>query len=619
MRLTRLFMFTTGLLLTLVVVMLVRSTMQDVRIVRSAEQGLTAMESAYRVMKFAEKASAERGPTIMLLNNSMASDSSKMERLISARIATDEALQSALVGLEAGLVGKSQEASKLALVQIQKSRDQLVAARIEVERVAALPFNERTKPELRLTRKPIDQMFSVIDTVFEGLTGLSAEAERIYPDLSLQLVGARYAAELREYAGRLGSQFTVPLATQKALSVEERRDIPEFVGRIQQLRKLVEVRARVALLDPRLDAAIAEMNKRYFGVDLPFIAGLTELGMNGQPYGLDSVQFIERYVPEMTSIVQLRDTMFEVAKEQATLKIAQAKRRTQLNLMIGCAILLTEIGVFLLIQRRVIKPLLITTNQMLRLMNGNLELSVEKTSRTDEIGEMQNAVAALKEMTEKRIALEAEREQLIAHLQVASEVDFLTSLLNRRALMQRGEQLLAQAKRHHWSVAVVLFDIDHFKLVNDAYGHAVGDQVLIQVAAIAQSECRQADLLARYGGEEFILLAFDCEEAQAIQLAERVRAKMANYKFGSGPDTFELTASFGVAHAQSFEVEHLEILIKGADRALYKAKSQGRNCVVESDALFFVDGHVDALQLGLPLVGNAATAVTTALTTITTT
>jgi diguanylate cyclase (GGDEF)-like protein len=93
------------------------------------------------------------------------------------------------------------------------------------------------------------------------------------------------------------------------------------------------------------------------------------------------------------------------------------------------------------------------------------------------------------------------------------------------------------------------------------------------------------------------LLAFDCEEAQATQLAERVRAKMANYKFGSGTDTFELTASFGVAHAQSFEVEHLEVLIKGADRALYKAKSQGRNCVVESDVLFLADGHVDEVQL----------------------
>jgi diguanylate cyclase (GGDEF)-like protein len=607
MRLTRLFLCTTGLLLTLVVVMLGRSTIQDLKTATSAEQGLYAMELAYRVMKFAEKASAERGPTIPVLNDSEPPDLAKRERLTIARAATDEALSNALNGLDAGLLGRSQEALKLALVQVQKARDQLTMARMDVDRVSALPFSERVVPERRLTRQPIDQMFVVVDTVFEGLTGLSAEAERIYPDLSLQLVGARYAAELREYAGRLGSQFTIPLATNKTLGAEERRDIPQLIGRIQQLRKLVEVRARVTSIDPRLDLAMSEMNKRYFGVGVPFIATLTELGLSGQPYGVDSAQFVARYVPEMKSIVQLRDAMFDVAKEQAMQKIAQANRRTKLNLAIGCTILLIEIAVFFLIQRRVIKPLLVTTNNMLRLMNGDIDLAVTKTSRSDEIGDIQNAVAALKEVTEKRISLEAEREHLIEHLQIASEVDFLTSLLNRRALMQRGEQLLAQAKRHHWSVAVVLFDIDHFKLVNDAYGHAVGDQVLIQVAAIAQSECRQADLLARYGGEEFILLAFDCDDAQAINLAERVRTKMAQYKFGAGHDTFELTASFGVAHAQSFEVDHLEILIKGADRALYKAKSQGRNCVVESDALFFVESSTNETQLRLPIPSGVIT------------
>jgi diguanylate cyclase (GGDEF)-like protein len=588
MRLTRLFMCTTGLLLTLVLVMLGRSTMQDIKTIEAAEQGMKAMELAYRVMKFAEKASAERGPTIPVLNDAaVPPDVAKRERLLQARTATDDALKHALAGLEEGLQGQSQTSAKMAMGHIQKARDELTYARIEVERVAAMPFIERTAPELRLTRVPIDKMFAVIDIVFEGVTALSAEAERIYPDLSLQLVGARYAAELREYAGRLGSQFTLPLATQRPLGAEEKRDIPELTGRIRQLRQLVEVRARVALVDTKLDTAMSEMNKRYFGVGLPFIAELTDSGLSGRAYGVDSAQFIARYVPEMKSIVDLRDSMFEAAKDKATLKIAQANERTKLNLLIGAAILCIELTVFILIQRRVLQPLLKTTSHMLRLMDGKLDIALTKTNRADEIGDMQNAVVALKAATEQRLALEAERELLIDHLQVASEVDFLTSLLNRRALMQRGEQLLAQAKRHHWSVAVVLFDIDHFKLVNDAYGHAVGDQVLIQVAAIAQGECRQADLLARYGGEEFILLAFDCDDAQANHLAERVRTKMEQTKFGSGEETFELTASFGVAHAQSFEVDHLELLIKGADNALYKAKAQGRNCVVESDDLFF--------------------------------
>jgi diguanylate cyclase (GGDEF)-like protein len=600
MRLNRLFMCTTGVLLTLVLVMLGRSTMQDIKMVQAAEQGMKAMELAYRVMKFAEKASAERGPTIPLLNDStMPPDAAKRERLMKARTATDDALKHALEGLDEGLQGQSHSSAQMALGHIQKARDELAYARIEVERVAALPFSERSAPELRLTRVPIDRMFAVIDIVFEGVTALSAEAERIYPDLSLQLVGARYAAELREYAGRLGSQFTVPLAAQKPLGAEEKRDIPELTGRIRQLRQLVEVRARVTSVDTKLDAAMSEMNKRYFGVGLPFIAELTESGLSGRAYGVDSAQFVARYVPEMKSIVELRDAMFAVAQETAAMKIGQANERTKLNLLIGAAILCIELTVFVFVQRRVLQPLLETTSHLLQLTGGKLDGSLTITNRSDEIGDMQNAVVALKAATEKHIALEAERELLIDHLQVASEVDFLTSLLNRRALMQRGEQLLAQAKRHHWSVAVVLFDIDHFKLVNDAYGHAVGDQVLIQVAAIAQGECRQADLLARYGGEEFILLAFDCDDAQAMHLAERVRMKMALTKFGSDHETFELTASFGVAHAQSFEVDHLELLIKGADSALYKAKSQGRNCVVESAELFFASSEPKFQQVAI--------------------
>jgi diguanylate cyclase (GGDEF)-like protein len=590
MRLSRLFVCTTGLLLTLVVVMLGRITLQDLKTVESAQQGLQAMELAYRVMKFAEKASAERGPTIPVLNDNVPTDPAKRERLIKARAATDQAMQHALDGLTVGLAGQSQDTSKKALVQVEKARLELLEARNEVERVAALPMAERFAPSLRLTRKPIDQLFSVIDTIFEAVTGLSSQAERIYPDLALQLVGARYAAELREYAGRLGSQFTVPLATQKPLGIEERRDIPELIGRIQQLRKLVESRAKVSLMEPKLHAAIDEMNKRYFGTGLPFIATLTEAGLSGKPYGVDSSTFVARYVPEMKSIVELRDSMFEVAKDQATQKIAMAEQRMKVNLGIGAAIFCIELAVFLMLQRRVVKPLLKTTQQMICLMDGKLDFDIPKTQRADEIGDLENAVVALKKATEQRITLEQERKQLIDHLQTASEVDFLTNILNRRALMQRGQQLLSQAKRHHWSIAVVLFDIDHFKLVNDAYGHSIGDQVLTQVAAIAQSECRQSDLLARYGGEEFIIVAFDCEPEQARQLAERVRLKMQNTLFGSGADTFAVTASFGVASAHSFELDELERLIQSADGALYKAKSQGRNCVIESDRLFLDPG-----------------------------
>jgi diguanylate cyclase (GGDEF)-like protein len=574
MRLKRLFLVTTSLLLTLVTVMLSRSLIQDWRTIASAEQGLKAMEIAYLSMKVAEKASAERGPTIPVLNDTVPPNQAKRERLQKARAASNLAIEEALKGL-AGFSGPAQNH---ATAQLQKTQDQLLLARAEVDRTAALPYVVRTAPEAKITRQPINMMFDVIDTALEGVTSLSAEAERIYPELALPLVGARYSAELREYAGRLGSQFTTPLATQKPLGAEEQRDIPQLVGRIQQLRKLVEVHSRASSLDPRLETAIVELNQRYFGIGLPFIAELTEAGLSGKPYGTESSQFVARYVPEMTSIVQLRDTMFKVANEGATAKVAQVKHQMKVNAAIGITILTIELAVFLLIQRRVLKPLLDNTKSMMDIMDGRLDSPPPNSPRTDEIGDMYKAVTALKEASQRKLLLESERDLLIAELKIASERDFLTMLLNRRAFQNRSAHLLAQARRHEWPVALIMFDIDHFKKVNDHHGHSTGDAALVALAAIAQSECRDSDVVARYGGEEFVLMAFDCSMDDACALAQRIRQRIASHPFQDATGkSFRITASFGLACAPANAIENVEALLVEADRALYTAKADGRN------------------------------------------
>lgn len=574
MRLKRLFLITTSLLLTLVTVMLGRSLIQDWSTIVSAERGLQAMELAYLSMIVAEKASAERGPTIPVLNDTEPPSPAKRKHLQKARAASNLAIEDALKGL-----GQySGPAQNHATGQLQKTRDQLLFARAEVDHTAALPHALRTAPDSKITRQPINMMFEVIDTALEGVTGLSAEAERIYPELSLAMVGARYAAELREYAGRLGSQFTTPLATLKPLGADEQRDIPQLVGRIQQLRKLIEVHSRATSLDSRIEMALAEVNRRYFGIGLPFIAELTDAGLSGKPYGTESTQFVARYVPEMTSIVQLRDTMFKVANEGATAKVALVKNHMKVNATIGITILAIELAVFLVIQRRVLKPLLDNTKSMMEIMDGRLETPLANTTRADEIGDMYKAVKALKEAHQSKLLLESERELLIAELKIASERDFLTRLLNRRAFQDRSAHLLAQAKRHEWRVALIMFDIDHFKKVNDQFGHSTGDAALVAIAAIAQAECREADLVARYGGEEFVLIAFDCTDDEAGALAERIRQRIAKHLFeDSLGNAFQITSSFGLASAQAKDLEDIESLFVEADRALYTAKADGRN------------------------------------------
>jgi diguanylate cyclase (GGDEF)-like protein len=575
-RFTRLFLLTTALLLTLVSLMLARALWVDWRAVRAAESGLQAMALAHRVMLVAEKASAERGPTIPVLNDGEPVDPARRQRLSEFRVASDAAMVEALNALAASEGPPSQQARSLLLA----AQAQLAAARAEVDRVAALPVQERKAPGSTLTRQPINAMFAVIDSVFEPMTLLSGEAERIHPTLSLPLVGARYAAELREVAGRLGSQFTTPLATQQPLGAAERRDIPFLVGRITQLNQLLQVKARTSLTTPEIQSALAEMQRRYFETGLPFIATLTAAGLEGRPnaYGIESAAFVARYVPEMKSIVQLRDQLYQSGRAAAEAEVAAARRRMAVNAALGGAVLFIEIGVFLTLRRRVLLPLLRNTAAMRRVMRGEWQDSLPEGHNRDEVGELQQAVRALRDAGRVRRELEEEREHLIAELRRASSTDHLTGLLNRAAFEARSRQLLAQSQRSGAPIALLLFDIDHFKSINDLRGHAMGDAVLRRVAQTAAAHFREADLLARFGGEEFIALLPDTDGVGALQMAERLRGQLAEVEH-EGLGGVAVTASFGVAAAQSGESGGMDALFRAADAALYRAKQLGRNRV----------------------------------------
>jgi diguanylate cyclase (GGDEF)-like protein len=574
MRFTRLFLLTTTLLLTLVSLMLARSLWVDWRAVRAAEGGLQAMALAYQVMKVAEKASAERGPTIPVLNDGDPPDPARQQRLQTFRQASDAAMAEALQALQQSPSPATTQARSL-LVAAQA---QLQAARGEVDRVAALPVQERTAPGSTLTRQPINAMFAVIDTVFEPITLLSAEAERIHPDLSLALVGARYAAELREVAGRLGSQFTTPLATQQPLGATERHEIPLLLGRITQLQQLLVVKARTSSPDAPVQAALEDMQRRYFDTGLPFVASATAAGLAGRPYGMDSAGFVGRYVPEMKSIVALRDALYQSGSAAAQARVREARQRMAINVAIGLAVLAIELAVFLILRSQVLLPLLANTRAMRRVMDGDLSPDLPPGHGRDEVGELQQAVCALRDASQAKLALEAERERLIEQLQRASTTDHLTGLLNRGAFEQRSPQLLAQAQRRGAPVTLVLLDIDHFKSINDLRGHAVGDAVLRRVAHTAAAHFRESDLVARYGGEEFIALLPDTDGAGGLQMAERLRQLLANIDHEELAG-LRVTASFGVSttNVAADAEATLSTLFRSADAALYRAKQLGRN------------------------------------------
>lgn len=178
--------------------------------------------------------------------------------------------------------------------------------------------------------------------------------------------------------------------------------------------------------------------------------------------------------------------------------------------------------------------------------------------------------------------LRASRQQVAeqnAKLQELASRDPMTGCLNRRAFQATAEPALALAHRHGHEVVCVMFDIDHFKSVNDTYGHGVGDKVIQSLADIAKDRVRSTDLLCRYGGEEFCLLLPHTSLEGATAMTEALRAQVENDcgKHFGVPD-LQVTASFGVA-TNRLGAATLESLMELADQALYAAKRGGRNRV----------------------------------------
>jgi two-component system cell cycle response regulator len=173
----------------------------------------------------------------------------------------------------------------------------------------------------------------------------------------------------------------------------------------------------------------------------------------------------------------------------------------------------------------------------------------------------------------KRLIDELEHQKKL--LMDMALTDQLTSLYNRHCLMDLAPKQLALARRHGYPVSLLVADIDHFKKVNDQYGHQVGDEVLVTVAGIMKESCRTGDYAARIGGEEFVILLNHCDAENAQRRAEVVRARIE----ASCPGGVRTTASFGVTELGVGKNASFEELFALADKAMYQSKAAGRNQV----------------------------------------
>lgn len=166
-----------------------------------------------------------------------------------------------------------------------------------------------------------------------------------------------------------------------------------------------------------------------------------------------------------------------------------------------------------------------------------------------------------------------------AHLRELSDTDELTGLANRRKLMSRLDEEISLSNRHGTPLSLMLIDLDHFKRINDTWGHLQGDQVLTELAGLCVDTLREEDLVARLGGEEFAIMLPLTPLSRCQPLAERLRQCIAAHDFGITPG--RVSVSIGIAEHRVGESR--DVLIERADRGLYAAKHRGRNLVVGVD------------------------------------
>jgi diguanylate cyclase (GGDEF)-like protein len=221
-----------------------------------------------------------------------------------------------------------------------------------------------------------------------------------------------------------------------------------------------------------------------------------------------------------------------------------------------------------------------TDIQLLTAVATQATIAIENTRlyqrAQDEIAER---IKVEDELRRHRDHLEELVKERTAEVHRLAITDPLTEVFNRRHLMELGNRALNHAQRYHHPLAAMMLDIDHFKKINDTYGHAVGDEALRKLANEMRKESRSTDILGRYGGEEFVILMPETNLQTACQSAERLLTTIRALRIDMPQKQFGFTASIGVAELNLARQGTIDALIARADQAMYNAKQAGRDQV----------------------------------------
>lgn len=512
----------------------------------------------------------EREPLESALSETGAHDPARLDRLARRRSYTDLALNQ--------FEQRAQDTGIASSMNFNFLRAQLKTERARGDDLLAMPLTQRS---VGLRMSVVRGMISASETIVPMLGIVSRRIEVADPNIGGKIAMVRLLASLNESAVRLPSEVLPFIAAGTTLPSDAQMQALRVIQRIYALWDVGGAQIVPAPDSLDLIKAGESLRAAYFGKALPFLSRQIERAASGYSRTLPPAQQIyDVYEPATKLIAGMRDLYLERMTSDAKAFSSQATMRMTVSLLLT-ALILTLLPILAWNTfRQVLRPLLDFRQEILSVSERRITDSPVYTGSVPQVSSLFRALETLKERERERIVLDAQRAALSERLRLLSVTDELTGLLNRRGFDAARDSGPPQTLAQTTDVALLALDIDHFKRVNDTYGHKAGDLVLQAISRVLDTEVGLTGIVARYGGEEFVVLLWNGELVETQMLAERLRARIERtaVSIGEGQGSLRVTASFGVAFAARDGVDWTA-LHEYADEALYAAKAAGRNRV----------------------------------------
>ncbi|MFN3291278.1 MAG: GGDEF domain-containing protein, partial [Acinetobacter sp.] len=525
-------------------------------------QALTEIQALQAVADLANKISRERAPANKLMSSNQQDFAKHVLELKLYRLTVDEQMKKTLEVL------KHSNLPNLDLSLFDRLDEALTQGRQQVDAYAALPREQRNAETMD---QAILKMFNAWDRSHDVLKDVIAVSEGKDTAVSNFYVQILLLADLRDQAGRAASNVMAHVAFKQP--------IPET-----NLARSLQTRKQVMYLWELIDTLQPERDKteefkvlhqavynEFLAKGLLIVERLMNESIYHRPYYLTGTQLTEAIVDKFSTVVELQNYLLKYSVEKAI--IEKHKAQNILLTTVGISLISIFAALFTMIyaRKRVFSPLIQAREILFDLSHSSIRPNpMDTKDQPANMYSLFTAIQQLKQTLQQRDALEF-RLKNIAHL------DSLTGVANRYALNEYIK-LLENQPTQFSETCLMVIDIDHFKQVNDVYGHLMGDQVIQFVAEKLKENIRTSDLLVRYGGDEFIVLIENVGMERALKIAEKIRSEIYEAKPVDNvrcPD-LKVSISIGVAIGATSWMA----LLEKADRALFQAKEQGKNKVV---------------------------------------